>query len=282
MDKTATQRAAHTFLREHFLSGETFTLDDFRKVTGWQKSGTLNTYLRKQYRGLIENIDGGPLISETAHYRVTEAFRRFVEWKHFRQHVTQVRIVLTSHERVRSKVLIYEFLMPLTHETELRITLDTLFFKDTILRKLKAIRSKDLEAHFPRDASHTNEEHLNKIVDFIGGHFVGYSISHVDGRFRAESIRDYDAVAKLLKGARRYLIDETTAVTRFIFPYEDNQELESVRFLFHELFVRSMIGLAEGESEVWMLESGPEQRVHIWRADDGEEAEEEDESVESE
>jgi hypothetical protein len=31
-----------------------------------------------------------------------------------------------------------------------------------------------------------------------------------------------------------------------------------------------------------MLESGPEQRVHIWRAGDGEEAEEEDEGDETE
>src|SRR6185295_2289827 len=205
MDKTATQRAAHTFLREHFLSGKTFTLDDFRKVTGWQKPGTLNTYLRKQYGGLIENIEGGALISESARYRVTEAFRRFVEWPKFRQHVTQVRIVLTSHERVRSKVLIYEFLMPLTHETELRITLDTLFFKDTILRKLQAIRPTDLEAHFPRGKGQTSEGYFDQIVDFIGEHFVGYSISHVDGRFRAVEVRDYDAVARLLKGARRYL-----------------------------------------------------------------------------
>lgn len=282
MDKTATQRAAHRFLLEHFLSGGTFTLDDFRRATGWRKPGTLNTYLRKQYRGLIENIEGGALISETAQYRVTEAFRRFVEWKKFRQHVTQVRIGLTSHERVRSKVLIYEFLMPLTHETDLRISLDSLFFKDTILRKLKAIRPTDLEVHFPQNNGKTTEEYFDKIIDFIGEHFVGYSISHVDGRFRAVEVRDYDAVAKLLKGGRRYLIDETTAVTRFIFPYADNAELESVRFLFHELFVRSMIGLAEGESEVWMLESGPEQRVHIWRAGDGEEAEEEDEGDETE
>jgi hypothetical protein len=34
MDKTATQRAAHTFLLEHFLSGETFTLDDFEGPRG--------------------------------------------------------------------------------------------------------------------------------------------------------------------------------------------------------------------------------------------------------
>lgn len=280
MAKTDTQRAAHAFLLEHFLSGETFTLNEFRKVTGWQKPGTLNTYLRKQYKGLIENIEGGPLISETGHYRVTESFRKFVEWPKFRQHVTQVRIVLTSHERVRSKVLIYEFLMPLTHETELRITLDTLFFKDTIRRKLKAIRPTDLEIHFTRLSGEPDEDYLNKIMDFIGEHFVGYSISHVDGRFRAVGIRDYDEVAALLKGGRRYLIDETTAVTRFIFPYDSDEELETLRFLFHELFVRSMIVAAESESQVWMLESGPEQRVHIWQAADGEDEEEEEDEEE--
>jgi hypothetical protein len=266
MGKQDTQRAAHAFLVEHFLSGQTFTLDEFRRATGWDKAGTLNTYLRKQYRGLIENIEGGPLISEASRYRVTESFRDLLEWRKFRQHVTQVRVVLKGHARVRSKVLIYEFLMPLTHETELRTTLDSLFFKDTLFRKLRAIQTT-LENHFTRGSDLVDDDYLNQIVDFIGKHFVGYSISHVDGRFRAVGILAYDEVAALLKSERRYLIDETTAVTRFIFPYEGEEELDRVRFLFHELFVGSMIDLAKGEQQVWMLESGPEQRVHIWQAD---------------
>ncbi len=279
MGKTDTQRAAHAFLSEHFLSGRTFTLDEFRRATGWDKAGTLNTYLRKQYRGLIENVDGGPLISETGHYRVTESFRDLIEWRSFRQHVTQVRIVLKEHARVRSKVLIFEFLMPLTHETELRTTLDKLFYEDTLLRKLRAVQARELERHFARGTEQSTEEYLNQILDFIGAHFVGYSISHVDGRFRAIGILPYDEVADLLKNERRYLIDETTAVTRFIFPYETEDELEKLRFLFHELFVKSMILLAKGEQQVWMLESGPEQRVHIWQAEDGEDNEEQLEDI---
>ncbi len=278
MGKTSTQRAAHAFLLEHFLSGRTFTLDEFRNATGWEKPGTLNTYLRKQYKGFIENIAGGPLISENAYYRVTESFRKFVDWRRFRKHVTQVRIVPTSHAQVRSKVLIYEFLMPLTHETELRITLDKLFFKDTILRNLRIIRASDLETHFARSFEQGDDDYLQQIMDFIGAHFVGYSISHVDGRFRAVNVRDYDEVAAHLKSGQRYLIDETTAVTRFIFPYDSDQELHTLRFLFHELFVKSMIEAAEDEQQVWMLESGPEQRVHIWKVEDGDE--EEDEEVE--
>lgn len=84
MGKYDTQRAAHAFLLEHFLEGRPFTLAEFRRATGWDKAGTLNTYLRKQYRGLIENIEGGPLISEAGHYRVTESFRDLVEWRKFR------------------------------------------------------------------------------------------------------------------------------------------------------------------------------------------------------
>ena len=131
-----------------------------------------------------------------------------------------------------------------------------------------------MESHFKRSLGKSDDDYLNEIVDFIGAHFVGYSISQVDGRFRAVGILAYDEVAALLKSERRYLIDETTAVTRFIFPYNDDEELDRVRFLFHELFVGSMIELAKSEQQVWMLESGPEQRVHIWQADDEDDEEE--------
>lgn len=279
MAKTSTQRAAYEFLFSHFLSGDTFTLAEFRRATGWSKPGTLNTYLRKQYKGLLENTSGGSLISETDSFRVTENFRRFVDWRKFRQLVTQVRVIPASHTEEVSKVLIYEFLMPLTHETDLRVTLDTLFFKDTILRKLKGILPLELQSHFPRSAEQADEAYLEEIFDFIAEHFVGYSISHVDGRFRAVGIRDYAEVAALLKTGRRYLIDETTAVTRFIFPYTSEKELRTLQFLFHELFVKSMIEAAEDEQQVWMLESGSDHlhRVHIWRSPDDEGVEEESE-----
>jgi hypothetical protein len=279
MGKYDTQRAAHAFLLDHFLSGRTFTLDEFRRATGWDKAGTLNTYLRKQYRGLIENIEGGPLISEKGHYRVTESFRDLIEWRSFRQHVTQVRVVLKEHARVRSKVLIYEFLMPLTHETALRTTLDNLFYEDTLIRKMRAIHPDVLGRCFSKRSDQSTEDHLNQIMDFIGAHFVGYSISHVDGRFRAVGILPYEDVAVLLKSERRYLIDETTAVTRFIFPYNTDEELDKLRFLFHELFVKSMIVLAKDEQQVWMIESGPEQRVHIWQAEDDDDESEQPEEV---
>jgi len=68
------------------------------------------------------------------------------------------------------------------------------------------------------------------------------------------------------------LIDETTAVTRFIFPYNTDTEFDQLRF-YPRAFVKSMILLAKASSR---LDVGkwPEQRVHIWQAA----ADEEDET----
>lgn len=112
MADDTTQRAAFAFLREHLQTQDPFTLDEFRAATGWTKPGTLNTYLRKQYKGLIEPVSG-------THYRVTDAFWKLITWRKFKGHVTQVRRVVTNYEPKRSKVLIYDFLMPLTNEEHL-------------------------------------------------------------------------------------------------------------------------------------------------------------------
>jgi hypothetical protein len=278
MGKYDTQRAAHAFLLEHLQSQEPFTIAEFVAATGWDKPGTFKTYLRKQYKGLIENVGGGTFkISDTERYRVTESFRKLVAWRKFKQHVTQVRRVVTNYEPTSSEVLIYDFLMPLTNEAYLRTTLDALFFKDTILARLKTIPGSDLEPHFNLPSGQSDEEYLGVIVKFIEDHFVGYSITHVDGRFRSGRVLTQDEVAAFQKKGQRYLIDETTAVTRFIFPYHDEAELERVRYLFQALFVRSIIQLVNGEEQIWMLESGPRSRVHIWQAlddEDGDDAEE--------
>jgi hypothetical protein len=75
------------------------------------------------------------------------------------------------------------------------------------------------------------------------------------------------------------LIDETTAVTRFIFPYQDDDELAKVKFLFQNLFIRSIIQLVNGEEQIWMIESGSAgNQLHVWERlteDSGEDDEEE-------
>jgi hypothetical protein len=160
--------------------------------------------------------------------------------------------------------------MPLTHENDLRMTLDALFYKDTILAKLKGIQTTEIETHFPRSVGLSDNQYLTGILNFIRDNFLGYSIYHVDGRFRSQDILGFDQLAELHKAGRRYLIDETTAVTRFIFPYSTENQLKAIQFLFQQLFVRGMIQLVEGEHQIWMLENGPERIVHIWEAPDDE------------
>jgi len=279
MGKYESQRAAFNFLRQHLLSGEPFLLREFIEATGWEKPGTYRTYLQKQYRGLIEPIDGrGFKIALDEEYRVTEAFRNLLDWRRFRQQVTQNRPLGGDYTLKTSKVLIYDFLMPLTHETHLRTTLDALFYKNTILAKLKTTDESEVEKYFTPTEGQSRADYLAEILSFIEKNFVGYSIYHVDGRFRAPGILDFDEIAVLSKDGAKYLIDETTAVTRFIFPYDDPEQLDAIRFLFQRLFVSGMIDLVAGEREIWMLENGPERLVHIWKApnDDSLEADEGD------
>jgi hypothetical protein len=79
---------------------------------------------------------------------------------------------------------------------------------------------------------------------------------------------DRDQVAKIQKEGRRYLIDETTAIAKFIFPCKDKMEANQTHYLFEALFIRSIIQLVNGEDEIWMVESGLLNRVHVWRMAD--------------
>jgi hypothetical protein len=178
-----------------------------------------------------------------------------------------------------SEVMTYDFLMPLTNEAYLRTTLDALFFEDTILARLKTIGTAELKKNIKKFANFDDTAFYKSVLKFIEDHFAGYSIFHVDGRFRSGKLQSQDEVADVQKKGERYLIDETTAVTRFIFPYADAAELESIRYLFRVLFVRSIIQLVNGEEQIWMLETGPQNKVHIWAAlgeDDTDEDEDED------
>jgi len=272
MADDTTQRAAHRFLLEHLQSQEPFTKEEFREATGWEKPGTLNTYLSKHYKDLIEKI--GP-----DQYRVSEAFRKFVSWPKFKRHVTQVRRVVTSYDPSSSDVMIYDFLIPLTNETHLRTTLDALFYKDSLLARLKTIGTPELKTNL-KFSDDSDENYFENILRFIVDHFVGYSIYHVDGRFRSGKLRTQDEVATIQKRGEKYLIDETTAVARFIFPHKTEDELQNVRFLFRILFVRSIIQLVNGEDQIWMIETGRQNRVHIWQSlgdDDGAEDDEPEE-----
>ncbi|MCG3774230.1 MAG: hypothetical protein JW395_1048 [Nitrospira sp.] len=259
MADDTTQRLAHQFFSEHLESGEPFTLEDLSQATGWEGK-TLSTYLYKQYKGLIEKVPGN-------RYRVADLFRKYATWRRFKALVTQVRTVVTNYEPTSYKVLIYDFLMPLTNEEHLRMTLDSLFRKDRLLVRLRTIGLDTLAANIARAESMNDDEYLGSILELIEARFVGYSISHVDGRFRSASLLTGAEAAALESRGQRYLVDETTAITRFIFPYADDQELGTIKYLFQNLFIRSIIQLVNGEEQIWMVQSGSAgSELHIWQA----------------
>jgi hypothetical protein len=253
------QRKIFEFLTDRLDSQEPFTKAELESITTWQ-GDTFRTYWSKQLKQFV-------LDASTGKFRVSESFRPFADWDKFQQHVTQVRRVSSDYEKkIYDHVLIYEFFMPLTNEAHLRTTLDTLFYKDTILAKLNAQDDRSLFDHFPKESIESKDAYLERLCDWIAPRFVGYSISHVNGRFRAEKLSTREE-AHNPSFRKRYLIDETTAVTRFIFPCKDNDDAERIRWFFEILFVNSIIQVVNGEDEIWMIESGLQNRIYIWRVD---------------
>jgi hypothetical protein len=258
MASSKTQERAHDFLCRRFRDLEPFTKEQFRKAAGWTPKA-FPTYWRKQFERLVEPVD-------QTRFRLRETFRPYLDWERFRRDiVSQVRRVGTDYKLTNyDSVIVYEFYIPLTHEAVLRETLDALFLKDEILPRLRRSNIGDIEKVFERQDGESDVALLERICDFIAGKFGGYSIYHVDGRFRSTGLRIRDEVAEMGKRGERYLVDETTAVTRFIFPCKQG-EPEKVRFLFQELFLRT-ITQRVNEDQIWVVESGMKSSVQIWAA----------------
>ncbi|MCC6731034.1 MAG: hypothetical protein IT208_17045 [Chthonomonadales bacterium] len=255
MPSDTNQRRAFEFLVEHWNSKKPFKKEDLRDKTDWSVT-SFATYWSKQFLRLVLEVDGNKVA-----FRVSDAFSRFADWSSFQRHVTQVRRAVEIYKHnVHTIVRIYEFFMPLSNENALRGVLDSLFYKDTLDVQLDTISQKDIEKVFPRDEA-DNDKYRQGVLEWIGRKFGGYSIYHVSGRFRAGGLKPRQ---EALTDPSRYLIDETTAVTRFIFPCESAAEAGQVAFFFEKLFVRAILEVVNGEDEIWMVESGFENRLHVW------------------
>ncbi len=263
MQSDENQRRVYDFFIDHLESKKPFTKDELQNVTTWQ-GDTFPTYWSKQFKPFVIEIGK----NQPKQYRVSEFFRRYANWEKFQQHVvTQVRRLNSTDykELVYNKIRIYEFFMPLTNETYLRATLDALFYKDTIEARLRTIGNTTIQTVFPRDELESEQSFIERVCAWLSNKFGGYSIYHVNGRFRAQPLTTR---AEAGAGMSRYLVDETTAVTRFIFPCQDDNEAKLVEFFFFHLFVQAIIEAVNGEDEIWMVETGMENKLHIWRVSD--------------
>lgn len=280
------QRAVFDFLVQHFHSQQPFTKNDVHQLTDWSEK-SFQTYWSKQYKRLVVSAGGDT-------FRVSESFLPFATWESFqRDVVTQVRRASIDYTSERyDNVIIYEFFMPLTNEAQLRTALDSLFFKDTLLRRLKTLDENTIHTHIPKKPDELKPVYLDRVCEWIANHFVGYSISQVNGRFRAAPLATFGEAATKQQTGQRYLIDETTAITRFIFrcgtPHimrpplssmhfeewdvestsDPLKDVDAIRWFFGILFVQGIIQAVNGEDEIWMVESGLRNRLHIWKAGD--------------
>ncbi|MBI9106388.1 MAG: hypothetical protein JEZ04_06535 [Spirochaetales bacterium] len=184
-------------------------------------------------------------------------------------------------------LIIFEFFMPLTNEAKLKNALDALFYKDSVMKRLKSIDVEILRQYFIKDESESLEAYLENICDWVSAKIGGYSISHVNGRYRAKDLCSLHDAYRYIENGENYLVDETTAVAKFIFPCGENRivnnlsfdpefadeiklediqkEYKKIRFLFFKLFVQNIILIVNEEDEIWMMESGMRNRLYSWR-----------------
>jgi len=280
--KSENHRKIFDFLYEKFHSQESFSKDELFAAVPKLTHGTRNTYWSKWVLNFLVGADRGV-------FRVAEVFRPYSTWEKFYRVATQVRRTYQDYkEFIYDDVIIYDFLMPLSNEVHLRTTLDALFFKDTVLARLRAIGHEKVCQHLPTNDVQSPDDAIERACKWVADCFSGYSILHVNGRFRASGLLTLADAANLQQEGGHYLIDETTAVVRFIFrcgkprfegaPSQipdlfgslperssaDDNQYESISWFFRVLFIENILQVINGEDEIWMVESGVRNRLHRW------------------
>lgn len=273
------QRKLYTFLRTASDSGEVFSKEDLMKELDWKKS-TVETYLSKQLKD--------HLVRQGANFRVKREFLRVTE-NSFLGLVTQTRQVYGKYDRlVHSHVVQYEFLLPLTREDKLRRALDDLFYLDTLIQRFTEIGSDELDMVVPRLKGESESDHFSRVAKIVSEMITGYSISHVSGRFRAAPLCSRSDAWELQSTGSPYIVDETTAVVRFIIPCQttrvqflDEGEMEEIiskredqvvrddvariRGLFVKIFAEAVVRTIQGEDVIWLLETSFGRRLYVWQ-----------------
>jgi len=277
MAKDLSLVAAYNFFLNHAKTQAVFTADELASATGWSGS-TPNTYLSKQVKSVVRRVAPGK-------FRVKKSFIHMMQ-DDFVQRVSQKENILPSYRRASYDcILTYEFLMPLTREDLLREALDRLLYKDTLEKQIELVGSSVFKTVMTQRQSETDEAYCSRIAETIGHYFGGYSITHVSGRFRIQ-----DLLPRQQAINTRYVIDETTALVRFIVPlttsetrhgeiFSENDpgkfdankladEVRLVRRLFFHIFAEVVVHSVQGEDEIWLSETlNGQHKLYKWEVE---------------
>ena len=278
-------RKAYRFFREKAFSQVSFSYDELSTATGWSLV-TTKDYIGKQWRDVVTRQGRG----QHTKLRVTPEFRRVSE-ERFLSVASQTRDLFVKYDRIRfDKLVQFEFLLPLTHEGQLRKALDDLFYEESILQRLSEIESARLRLWVEPVSDEPDDVYLHRVCGIVSEKFRGYSISHVSGRYLADRLTTREEAARMLASEQRYIIDETTAAVRFIVPLEAsrkeiegdfeeidpfdettateaiNRETSLVRSLFLSVFAEAIVRTVEGEDTIWLIEEAPSKKqLYVWR-----------------
>ena len=263
------------FLIQHAKDKTPFTLEQLSTEAGWSISETQEN-IADRLCDLIK-LDG-------ERYSVNLEILR-VRFDDFKELLFQKKRLFTDYVlEVSPSILIYEFFMPLSREDRLREALDNLFYRDTIEQRIQEIGISQIRAGLNL-SSEDSEEKINQlVVDFMEGTLGGYSIYMVNGRYRADALASREEVVGRPFADGPYIIDETTAIVRFILPVETDTEnfeygkilepaskvkdtekrAEVMRWLFLNFFAETLIRVVQKEDEIWLVESGMRSAFYRW------------------
>jgi hypothetical protein len=262
-------RASFDFLRERARSEDkSFTLSELSTASKWTEK-TARAYISKHLSEFV--LKGKQINSYEVNTRIID-----VQYFDYVSLFKQSDVLAPNyHEHRYSDVVVYELFLPLTCEDKLRRALEKLFYKDIVIDRFKSIGFDELKNVFEKNIGKNNQEYLEELATFISQRFGGYSISHVSGRFRSDELSTKMRAREIEDAGGSYLIDETTAVVRFIIPLHATeeivsastqvsqmplklnveQELKQVEWSFRAIFVSAILNTV-GQEEIWVLESG--------------------------
>ncbi len=263
------------FLVEHAQERKSFSVEQFSTGTGWTIA---------EAQEIIRNRLSDLVYEEGEQYFAKPEVLR-VRLDDFQELLHQKKRLFTDYVlEVSSSILIYEFFMPLSREDRLREALDNLFYRDTIEQRIQEIGISQIRAGLKLPSDYSEDKIRQLVFDFMESTLGGYSIYLVNGRYRADVLASRAEVVTRPFAYGPYIVDETTAIVRFILPVETDagkfeygkilepasmamgtkKRAELLSWLFLNFFAEALIRVVQKEDEIWLLESGMRSAFYRW------------------
>ncbi|MEN8172862.1 MAG: hypothetical protein ABFS03_08275 [Chloroflexota bacterium] len=275
MIDTNSIKRAFDFLIEHAQVRKSFSVEQFSATAGW------STAVTEEH--IVDRLSDLVYEEGNQYFAKPEILR--VRLDDFKELLHQKKRLFTDYIlEVSSSILIYEFFMPLSREDRLREALDNLFYLDAIEQRIEEIGISQIRAGLELSSDHSKEIIRQLVFDFMESTIGGYSIYMVNGRYRADALASREEVLTRPFGYGPYIVDETTAIVRFILPVETDagkfeygkvlepasmaldtkKRAELMSWLFLNFFAEAIIRVVQKEDEIWLLESGMRSAFYRW------------------